>query len=174
MCLIADSRASIGSSRRTSPGASLASICWGNTSSSLDTIFKIFFYFIFVGNKIVQSMCVNNLHWFADGWGSLHHLVSQRAVSVPLQFIWTLHQLLLHSSGVDSRHSTFLFNMVMSDYIICYHISIKRWALLQVIGSPEEASRLLLCEATAIVMRKCFHLLGITPVYKIWYVTVTF
>ncbi|CAH2077893.1 unnamed protein product [Thlaspi arvense] len=37
----------------------------------------------------------------------------------------------------------------------------------QVIGSPEETSRLLLCEATAIVMRKCFHLLGITPVYKI-------
>ncbi|ESQ54659.1 hypothetical protein EUTSA_v10024637mg [Eutrema salsugineum] len=37
----------------------------------------------------------------------------------------------------------------------------------QVIGSPEETSRLLLCEATAVVMRKCFHLLGITPVYKI-------
>ncbi|CAA7016827.1 unnamed protein product [Microthlaspi erraticum] len=33
-------------------------------------------------------------------------------------------------------------------------------------GSAEETSRLLLCEATAIVMRKCFHLLGITPVYK--------
>ncbi|ESQ38631.1 hypothetical protein EUTSA_v10029198mg [Eutrema salsugineum] len=30
-----------------------------------------------------------------------------------------------------------------------------------------ETSRLLLCEATAIVMRKCFHLLGITPVYKL-------
>ncbi|KAL5720124.1 arginine--tRNA ligase [Ranunculus cassubicifolius] len=37
----------------------------------------------------------------------------------------------------------------------------------QVVGSEEEESRLLLCEATAIVMRKCFHLLGITPVYKI-------
>ncbi|GJW84634.1 ribonuclease H-like domain-containing protein [Tanacetum coccineum] len=36
-----------------------------------------------------------------------------------------------------------------------------------VVGSPEETSRLLLCEATAVVMRKCFHLLGITPVYKI-------
>ncbi|KAG2256405.1 hypothetical protein Bca52824_075699 [Brassica carinata] len=41
------------------------------------------------------------------------------------------------------------------------------YSIHQVIGSPEEASRLLLCEATAIVMRKCFHLLGITPVYKI-------
>ncbi|KAJ8641728.1 hypothetical protein MRB53_018422 [Persea americana] len=37
----------------------------------------------------------------------------------------------------------------------------------QVVGSPEEPSRLLLCEATATVMRKCFHLLGIVPVYKI-------
>ncbi|KAJ0978277.1 hypothetical protein J5N97_013751 [Dioscorea zingiberensis] len=37
----------------------------------------------------------------------------------------------------------------------------------QVVGSPEETSRLLLCEATAVVMRKCFYLLGIEPVYKI-------
>lgn len=37
----------------------------------------------------------------------------------------------------------------------------------QVIGSPEEDSRLLLCEATAVVMRQCFQLLGITPLYRI-------
>ncbi|TYH44644.1 hypothetical protein ES332_D11G209700v1 [Gossypium tomentosum] len=37
----------------------------------------------------------------------------------------------------------------------------------QVIGSDKETSRLLLCEATAVVMRKCFNLLGITPIYKI-------
>ncbi|XBI16581.1 hypothetical protein VPH35_058817 [Triticum aestivum] len=37
----------------------------------------------------------------------------------------------------------------------------------QVVGSPEETSRLLLCQATAIVMRQCFHLLGITPVHKL-------
>ncbi|KAL2928995.1 Arginine--tRNA ligase chloroplastic/mitochondrial [Bienertia sinuspersici] len=37
----------------------------------------------------------------------------------------------------------------------------------EVVGSPEETSRLLLCEATAVVMRKCFDLLGITPVYQI-------
>ena len=37
----------------------------------------------------------------------------------------------------------------------------------QVIGSAEETSRLLLCEATAVVMRQCFGLLGIQPVYKI-------
>uniref|UniRef100_A0A453ECF3 arginine--tRNA ligase n=1 Tax=Aegilops tauschii subsp. strangulata TaxID=200361 RepID=A0A453ECF3_AEGTS len=36
----------------------------------------------------------------------------------------------------------------------------------QVVGSPEETSRLL-CQATAIVMRQCFHLLGITPVHKL-------
>ncbi|TYG82194.1 hypothetical protein ES288_D01G067800v1 [Gossypium darwinii] len=37
----------------------------------------------------------------------------------------------------------------------------------KVIGSDKETSRLLLCEATAVVMRKYFNLLGITPVYKI-------
>ena len=37
----------------------------------------------------------------------------------------------------------------------------------QVIGSDAEASRLLLAEATAEVMRACFKLLGITPLYRI-------
>ncbi|TYH83226.1 hypothetical protein ES332_D02G117300v1 [Gossypium tomentosum] len=37
----------------------------------------------------------------------------------------------------------------------------------KVIGSDKETSRLLLCEATAVDMRKCFNLLGITPIYKI-------
>ncbi|KAI3959779.1 hypothetical protein MKW98_029816 [Papaver atlanticum] len=36
-----------------------------------------------------------------------------------------------------------------------------------VIGSPKQTSRLLLCEATAVVMRQGFHLLGIVPVNKI-------
>lgn len=35
------------------------------------------------------------------------------------------------------------------------------------IGEPEEDSRLLLCEATAVVMRQCFSLVGITPLYRI-------
>ncbi|KAK1391265.1 Arginine--tRNA ligase [Heracleum sosnowskyi] len=35
-----------------------------------------------------------------------------------------------------------------------------------VIGSAAETSRLLLCKATEIVMKQCFHLLGITPVTK--------
>eukprot|EP00887_Chlorella_sp_A99_P002749 scaffold6.g2749.t1 len=37
----------------------------------------------------------------------------------------------------------------------------------QVVGSPQEDSRLLLAEATAVVMRQCFHLLGITTLYRI-------
>lgn len=37
----------------------------------------------------------------------------------------------------------------------------------QVIGTPEEDSRLMLCEATAEIMRACFHLLGIRPLYRI-------
>jgi len=37
----------------------------------------------------------------------------------------------------------------------------------KVIGSEQEASRLLLVEATARVMRQCFELLGITPLHRI-------
>jgi arginyl-tRNA synthetase len=37
----------------------------------------------------------------------------------------------------------------------------------QVVGSPEEESRLLLCEATALTMRTCFQLLGIHVLYRI-------
>ena len=38
---------------------------------------------------------------------------------------------------------------------------------LQVLGSEQETSRLLLAEATAATMRTCFHLLGITALYRI-------
>lgn len=37
----------------------------------------------------------------------------------------------------------------------------------KVLGSEQEASRLLLCESTAVIMRACFHLLGLTPLYRI-------
>lgn len=37
----------------------------------------------------------------------------------------------------------------------------------QVVGSPEETSRLLLCEATVLIMRQCLALLGITPLYRL-------
>jgi arginyl-tRNA synthetase len=36
-----------------------------------------------------------------------------------------------------------------------------------VIGDEKQASRLLICEATARLMRQVFHLLGVRPVYKI-------
>jgi arginyl-tRNA synthetase len=36
-----------------------------------------------------------------------------------------------------------------------------------VIGSEQEDSRLCLCEASAVIMRACFHLVGITPLYRI-------
>jgi len=37
----------------------------------------------------------------------------------------------------------------------------------QVVGSPEEDSRLLLAHSAAVVMRQCFSLLGITALYRI-------
>ncbi|KAK1289673.1 hypothetical protein QJS10_CPB18g00974 [Acorus calamus] len=63
---------------------------------------------------------------------------------------------------------TNLLPSVLCDYL--YRLTemfSKFYEKCTVIGTPEETSRLLLCEATVVVMRKCFHLLGITPVYKI-------
>lgn len=37
----------------------------------------------------------------------------------------------------------------------------------KVVGSAEEESRLLLCEATAVVMRQVFALLGLTPLFRL-------
>ena len=48
----------------------------------------------------------------------------------------------------------------------CAALSDKH-VMLQVLGEKEEDSRLLLCEATAMIMRQCFQLLGIKPLYRI-------
>ncbi|KAK3160406.1 hypothetical protein QOZ80_1BG0059050 [Eleusine coracana subsp. coracana] len=61
-----------------------------------------------------------------------------------------------------------LFPHYLCDYL--YSLSeafSKFYTNCPVIGSPEETSRLLLCEATAVVMRQCFYILDITPVYKL-------
>lgn len=56
----------------------------------------------------------------------------------------------------------------LTDYL--YDLSVKYndfYNVCQVIGSEQEASRLLLCEAVAVLMRTCFKLLGITALYRI-------
>lgn len=56
----------------------------------------------------------------------------------------------------------------LTDYL--YELSEKFNAFYvdcKVLGSDQEDSRLMLCEATAVVMRQTFHLLGITPLYRI-------
>ncbi|XP_021741392.1 arginine--tRNA ligase, chloroplastic/mitochondrial-like isoform X2 [Chenopodium quinoa] len=75
---------------------------------------------------------------------------------------------LLHFSEIVEEACTNLLPNVLCEYL--YNVSeffTKFYSNCQVVGSPEETSRLLLCEATAVVMRKCFKLLGITPVYQI-------
>lgn len=75
---------------------------------------------------------------------------------------------LLHFSEVVEEACSNLLPNVLCEYL--YNLSeffTKFYSNCQVVGSPEETSRLLLCEATAVVMRKCFKLLGITPVYQI-------
>ncbi|KAL2251149.1 UNVERIFIED_CONTAM: Arginine--tRNA ligase, chloroplastic/mitochondrial [Sesamum indicum] len=74
-----------------------------------------------------------------------------------------------------STNYTFSFDQMLNDKIGTMELDhpdervlgLHLLQFLEVVGSAEETSRLLLCEATAIVMRKCFYLLGITPVYKI-------
>jgi len=41
------------------------------------------------------------------------------------------------------------------------------YAACPVLGSDQQTSRLLLCEATATVMRACFEVIGITPLYRL-------
>ncbi|KAK6120521.1 hypothetical protein DH2020_045738 [Rehmannia glutinosa] len=80
----------------------------------------------------------------------------------------TLGLHLLQFAEIVEEACTNLFPNLLCEYL--YNLSedfTRFYTNCQVVGSAEETSRLLLCEATAVVMRKCFHLLGITPVYKI-------
>ncbi|KAK9266631.1 hypothetical protein L1049_022863 [Liquidambar formosana] len=84
----------------------------------------------------------------------------------PVERALALH-LLQFSETVEDSCTNLLPNVLceylynLSENFNTFYISCK------VVGNEEETSRLLLCEATAIVMRKCFDLLGIVPVYKI-------
>lgn len=75
---------------------------------------------------------------------------------------------LLQFAEVVEEACANLLPNVLCEYL--YNLSenyTRFYSNCQVVGSAEETSRLLLCEATAVVMRKCFFLLGIKPVYKI-------
>ncbi|XP_004513035.1 arginine--tRNA ligase, chloroplastic/mitochondrial-like [Cicer arietinum] len=81
----------------------------------------------------------------------------------------TLGLHLLQFTEVFVESCSNLLPSVLCEYL--YNLSEiftkKFYSNCQVVGSPEETSRLLLCEATLVVMRKCFYLLGIEPVYKL-------
>ncbi|XP_062179878.1 arginine--tRNA ligase, chloroplastic/mitochondrial-like isoform X2 [Phragmites australis] len=75
---------------------------------------------------------------------------------------------LIRFAEVVEEACTNLLPNVLCEYL--YNLSemfTKFYTNCQVVGSPEETSRLLLCQATAVVMRQCFQLLGITPIYKL-------
>ncbi|XP_004513061.1 arginine--tRNA ligase, cytoplasmic-like [Cicer arietinum] len=76
---------------------------------------------------------------------------------------------LLQFPEVFEEACTNLLPSVLCEYLynLAEIFTKKFYSNCQVVGSPEETSRLLLCEATLIVMRKCFYLLGIEPVYKL-------
>ncbi|CAM8949839.1 unnamed protein product [Rhodiola kirilowii] len=75
---------------------------------------------------------------------------------------------LLHFAEIVEEACTNLLPNVLCEFL--YNLAgygTKFYSNCQVLGSEDETSRLLLCEATTVVMRKCFGLLGITPVYRI-------
>jgi len=80
-------------------------------------------------------------------------------------------ELALHLSKLPEAVEDMLEELApnrLTDYL--YELSEKFnsfYVDCKVIGGENEDSRLLLCEATARVMRACFHLLGITPLYRI-------
>lgn len=56
----------------------------------------------------------------------------------------------------------------LTDYL--YDLAAKFnefYGACQVIGTPEEGSRLQLCEATAVIMRQTFELLGVKPLMRL-------
>eukprot|EP00250_Pteridium_aquilinum_P012236 c20590_g1_i2 orf=786-2864(-) len=68
---------------------------------------------------------------------------------------------------VEDALTDLLPNIVCEYLYNLSEIFTKFYSTCKVVGSEEETSRLLLCEATAIIMRKCFDLLGITPLYRL-------
>ncbi|XP_044318405.1 arginine--tRNA ligase, cytoplasmic isoform X4 [Triticum aestivum] len=75
---------------------------------------------------------------------------------------------LIRYAEIVEEACTNLLPSVLCEYL--YNLSemfTRFYTNCQVVGSPEEPSRLLLCEATGVVMRQCFQLLGITPVYML-------
>ncbi|KAH9301197.1 hypothetical protein KI387_012780, partial [Taxus chinensis] len=75
---------------------------------------------------------------------------------------------LIRFSEIVEDACTDLLPNTLCEYL--YNLSenfTKFYSTCKVVGSEEETSRLLLCEATAIVMRECFELLGVTPLYKL-------
>ncbi|PWA74040.1 arginyl-tRNA synthetase, class Ic [Artemisia annua] len=77
---------------------------------------------------------------------------------------------LLRFTEVLKEVCTVLMPHILCDYLydLCMKFDSLYSSACQADRScDEETAELLLCEAAAIVMEKCFHLLGITPIYKI-------
>ncbi|PWA51543.1 hypothetical protein CTI12_AA435660 [Artemisia annua] len=79
---------------------------------------------------------------------------------------------LLRFTEVLKEVCTVLMPHILCDYLydLCMKFDSLYSSACQADRScDEETAELLLCEAAAIVMEKCFHLLRITPIYKIYF-----
>lgn len=91
--------------------------------------------------------------------GQLHLLhPSERALGL---------QLIRFGEFVEDAASDLLPNVLCEYLYTLSGMFTDFYTNCKVVGSEQEVSRLLLCEATAVIMRECFSLLGIRPLYRL-------
>ncbi|PWA86837.1 Aminoacyl-tRNA synthetase, class 1a, anticodon-binding [Artemisia annua] len=75
----------------------------------------------------------------------------------------------LRFTEVLGEACTILAPHILCEYVyeLCEKFNGLHSSVWQVVGSNENTGKLLLCEASEVVMRKCFDLLGIAPICKI-------
>ncbi|PWA45416.1 arginine--tRNA ligase, cytoplasmic [Artemisia annua] len=75
---------------------------------------------------------------------------------------------ILRFTEVLGEVCTTLMPHILCEYLfdLCNKFNSYHSSVHEVVEYGDEKSKLLLCEATAVVMKKCFHLLGITPICK--------
>ncbi|GKA39561.1 anticodon-binding aminoacyl-tRNA synthetase, class 1a [Tanacetum coccineum] len=75
---------------------------------------------------------------------------------------------LLRFTEVLGEACTILSPHILCEYLyeLCKKFNRIDSSVCQVVGSSEETCKLLMCKATEAVMKKCFDLLGITPICK--------
>lgn len=129
----------------------------------MKTISQVLYWFV-VCTASGGCCCINQLSMShhviflsARAPTSASKLINLRVFMVDPQFPEAIEDML--EELMPNRLTDYLYNL--SETFSGFYTECK------VLGSEQEQSRLLLVEATARIMRQCFSLLGITPLYRI-------